>query len=539
VSRLSSPSVKPLLLFVVSALLIQPAEAPYDLLIRNARIVDGTGSPWVGGDLAVRGDTIVAIGRHLPGHARLVIEAAGQVLAPGFIDLHTHARRGIFDVPTADNYIRQGVTTLIEGPDGSSPLPLGPFLDRIETTRVTPNMGSFVGQGSIRESVVGLQRRAATPAEIDRMRDLVKTAMGEGALGLSSGLLYVPGNYSSTEEVAALAKEAGLLGGIYITHMRDEASEILKSVRETIAIGEQGDLPSQITHHKIIGRRNWGRSVETLRLVDEARARGLDVTIDQYPYTASSTGIAVLLPQWALEGGQQEVVKRLDDEPTRVRIRQAIIENLREDRGGGDPKNVVIASCSWDASLAGKNLADLAIARGLEPSIDRAADVVIDLVRRGGAQAVFHAIDESDVERILRHPATMVASDGEVTIFGKGAPHPRSYGTFARVVAVYVREKNIVTLEDAVRKMTSMPALRIGLRDRGLLRPGMKADLCVFDPARVRDRATFREPHQYAEGFSLVVINGQVVFDGTRMTDARPGRVLRGSASVVRGARRL
>lgn len=506
------------------------APRPYDLLLRGARIIDGTGSPWYRGDLAIAGDTIAAMAPRIEAQAARVIDAGGLVVAPGFIDIHTHARRGIFEVPTADNYTRQGVTTIFEGPDGGSPVPLRSFMEKLAATRLAPNFGMFVGQGSIREKVIGTVDRKATVAEIDRMRELVREGMHDGAFGLTTGLFYVPGTFTPTDEVIELAKEAGALGGIHVSHMRNEAAGVLDSVRETIAIGERGGLPTQITHHKIIGTGNWGRSVDTLRLVDEARARGVDVTIDQYPYTASSTGVQALFPSWALEGGQADLAKRLRDPAERARIKAVVIENIKYDRGGGDPKNVTIASCAWDPSLAGKNLAEITRARGQEPTLDNAAETAMFIVERGGAQGIFHAIAEQDLERILKHPVTMIASDGEVPIFGRAAPHPRSYGTFARVLAVYVREKGILTLEEAVRKMSSAPASRLRLPDRGVLRPGMKADIAVFDPARVRDKATFENPHQYAEGFAYVVVNGQVIYENGAMTTARPGRVLYGPA---------
>ena len=288
-------------------------------------------------------------------------------------------------------------------------------------------------------------------------------------------------------------------------------------------------MPTQISHHKVIGKANWGKSTETLALIDEARARGVDATIDQYPYTASSTSIhAALLPGWALEGGLQETQKRLKDPATRAKIKETTAELIRTERGGGDPGNVVLSLCEWDASLAGKNLSQVAQARGMAPTPENAAEVVAWLIEQGSCQGVFHAMGEEDLLRIIVHPATMIASDGEVPIFGRGAPHPRSYGTFVRVLAVYVRDKKVLTLENAVRKMSSFPAMRIGLTDRGVLRPGMKADIAIFDPARVRDAATFEKPHQYAEGFSHVIVNGQVVYENGAMTSARPGRVLYG-----------
>jgi N-acyl-D-amino-acid deacylase len=520
------------LLALCSALLGSGSFAQdYDLVLANGRIVDGTGGPWYRAELGVRGDTIVAIAPRLTGSARRRVDVQGAVIAPGFIDLHTHARRGILSVPTADNYVRQGVTTLVEGPDGGSPVPLKPFLDEVAAARPTPNFASFIGQGSVREKVIGSVDRKATPEEIAQMKELVRQGMRDGAFGLSTGLFYVPGTFTPTEEVIELARVAGEMGGIHVSHMREEAGKVLDSVRETIAIGEKGGLPTQVTHHKIIGVPNWGKSAQTLKLIDEARARGVDATIDQYPYTASSTGLQALLPAWALEGGGARMRERLADKELRAKIKAQLVLNLRYDRGGGDPKNVLMARCSFDPELAGHNLDQLTRGAGRAVTFDTAAETALELIQKGGCSAIFHAIDEDDVARILKHPATMVASDGEVTIFGKDSPHPRSYGTFARVLGRYVREQKLLTLEEAVRKMSAMPAARIGLPDRGLLRPGMKADIAVFDPARVADTATFERPHSYAVGVLLVAVNGEVVFEDGKMKGARPGRVLLGPAA--------
>ncbi len=515
----------------LGALATAQTPAAYDLLITNARIVDGTGNPWYRGEVAIKGDTIAAIGPRVQGRATRVIDAHGQVVAPGFIDPHTHASRGIFDVPTADNYVRQGVTTLIEGPDGGSPVPLKPFLDKIAATKITPNWAMFVGQGSIRSSVMGEVDQKASPAQIEKMQGIVRQAMRDGALGLSTGLFYVPGNFTPTEEVIELAKVAGEMGGMYTSHMRDEASKVIDSVAETIRIGEEGHLPTQVTHHKIIGTANWGKSVDTLRMIDEARARGVDATIDQYPYTASATSItAALTPQWAQEGGREKMLERLKDPATRAKIKEETVLLLKNERGGGDPKNVVISSCQWDPSLAGKDLGDITKQRGMDVTMENVAESVFWIIEQGGCGGIFHAISEDDLVRILKHPATMIGSDGEVPIFGQANPHPRSYGTFARVLGVYVRERHVLTLEDAVRKMSSATAQRVGLFDRGVLRPGLKADVAIFDPETVRDTATFEKPHSYAEGVSTVIINGQVAFENGKMTAARPGRVLYGPA---------
>jgi N-acyl-D-amino-acid deacylase len=508
------------------ALLAQTQQ--FDLVITSGRIIDGTGGPWYRADIAVRGDTIVFIGTINPQSGVRRIDAKGMVIAPGFIDPHTHSRRGIFDDPYAQNYIRQGVTTLMEGPDGASALPVKPFLENIAALRTAPNFGTFVGQGTVRETVMGLVKRNATPAEIERMRQITGQAMLDGAFGLSTGLFYVPGNYTSTEEVVELAKVAGAMGGMHTSHMRNEAADIVDSVRETIRIGEDGDLPTQITHHKVIGRANWGLSKETLRLVEEARARGVDTTIDAYPYTASSTGTAALIPQWAQEGGHKALLERLQAPEQRARVKAAIAASIELDRGAGDPSNVVMAACAFDPALAGKSLADITRQRGRVVNFDNAAETLLEIQHAGGCSAVYHAISEEDVERILRYPFTMIGSDGEVPRFGVGAPHPRSYGAFARVLGRYVRERKTLKLEDAVHRMSGMTAARLKLFDRGILRPGMKADIVIFDPNTVADVADFAKPHQYATGFKDVIINGKPVIANGELTHERPGRVLYG-----------
>ncbi|HNY40063.1 MAG TPA: amidohydrolase family protein, partial [Bryobacteraceae bacterium] len=392
------------------------------------------------------------------------------------------------------------------------------------------NFAMLAGHGTIRARVMGSENRHASSAEIEKMQGLMRQAMLDGAFGLSTGLFYVPGNYAATEEAVEIAKVAGSLGGIHISHMRDEAAKILDGVRETIQIGEQGGLPTQVTHHKIIGKANWGKSVETLRLVEAARAHGVDVTIDQYPYTASSTGTGALFPQWSLAGGVKALAERLASPDSRAKIKAEIVDRILNDRGAGDPRNVVLASCGFDPSLSGKSLADLARARNQSPTPENAAEIAIEIQLKGGCLAIYHAISEDDVERIMRYPNTMIASDGGIMAKGNSVPHPRNYGTFARVLGVYARERGVLTLEDAVRKMTSLPANRMGLGDRGLIREGMIADLVLFDPATIADTATFLEPHQYAAGVSHVWVNGIAVLADGNMTGKLPGRVLYGPA---------
>ena len=501
---------------------------PYDLVIRNGHIYDGTGNPWFVGDIAIQGDTIAAMGK-LPPHASAqTIDARGLAVSPGFVDTHSHGRRGIFDVPSAESSTRQGITTLIEGPDGGSPVPLQPFLDRVRAAPAAVNFGMMVGHGSVRSAVMGSQNRKATEVEIRKMKEIVRQAMLDGAFGMSTGLFYVPGNYAPVEEVIELAKVVAAYGGIHTSHVRNEAEGVLDSARETVRIGEEGGLPTQQTHVKVVGRKQWGWSTKVLEIVDEARRRGVDATLDLYPYTASSTGTAAMFPQWSMAGGAKALRERLVAPESRAKIKAEIVLALRDGRGAGDARNVVMAACGFDPGLAGKSLAELTREAGREPSLENAAETAIEIQMKGGCSAVYHAMDEADVERFLRAPYTMIASDGELLAPGRTMPHPRSYGAFARVLGRYVRERKTISLEDAVRKMSSLPAARFGLRDRGLLRPGMKADIAVFDPTMAGDTATYTRPHSYAVGFRHVFVNGKAVILDGKVTAARPGHVLTG-----------
>jgi len=518
----------------------------FDIVIRGGRVVDGTGSPWFVADIGIKGDSIAAVATHLDPAGAKVIDATGLVVAPGFIDVHSHSEPsaggpGILGVPRAENNIRQGVTTVFANPDGFGDGLVKPFLDKVTAARPTINVGTFIGHGGVRTRVIGLADRPATTAELGQMRNLVARGMQEGAFGLSTGLFYVPGSYAPLEEIVELARVVGRYGGVHQSHIRDEGARILGAVQETIDIGERAGLPTQVTHHKIIGKSNWGRSVQTLRMIDDARTRGVDVTIDQYPYTASSTTIEDgLVPPWAREGGRAPLLARLRAPDSGRKVKEEIATALETGRGGGNLDNVVLASCPWDPTLAGRGLGQVLRDRGKPATIAEAAALVVEIVEKGNCLGVFHAIGEEDLERILKHPATMIASDafpGEPE-FGRDVPHPRAYGTFARVLAVYVREKKVITIEEAVRKMSSFPARRMGLRDRGIVWPGLKADLAIFDAARVRDTATFEKPHQYAEGVVSVIINGELVLESGIMTSARPGRSLYGPAVSVLAAQK-
>ena len=500
----------------------------YDIIISNGRVIDGSGNPWYEADVAINGERIVRIGDLSSDTGSQVIDANGLIVAPGFIDPHTHALRGILDVPNAESALLQGVTTLTEGNDGTSPFPVDEHYQTILDKQISPNWGIFVGHGTIRSQIIGAEDRDPTRDELEQMKDMVQQAMQHGALGLSTGLFYVPGSFASTEEVIELSKVAAKHGGIYISHMREEAAQLIDSVNETIRIGEESGIPVQMTHHKVIGVENWGSSVESLRLVDQARERGIDITIDQYPYTASQTGINALIPQWAQEGGRGRMLERIESPETRATIKNEVVLKILYDRGGGDPKNIFISRNTWDPSMTGKNLAELTVEAGMNPTPENASEVVFEILKGGGATAVYHAINTDDVDRIMQHPVTAIGSDGPVGIFGEGTPHPRQYGTFARVLGHYVRERAVLTLEDAVRKMSSQTARRLGIHNRGLLTEGYYADIAIFDADEIIDKATFEEPHQYAIGIKFVLVNGQVVVEQGRHTGRRPGKIIYG-----------
>jgi N-acyl-D-amino-acid deacylase len=500
--------------------------ADYDLVIRNARVVDGTGNPWYRGDIGIKAGKIAVLGDLARATATRTVDAKERVVAPGFIDVHTHVEGGIEKVPGADNYVMDGVTTVVTGNCGGSESDLGAWFGGLEKAGLGLNLASLIGHNTVRREVMGTANRLATPEEISRMQALVDKNMRDGAVGFSTGLIYIPGAYSNSDEVVALAKSAAKYGGVYSSHMRDEGEHVLEAIEEAIRVGREGRMRVELSHFKIDNKWLWGSSEKSLSLVEKARREGVDVVVDQYPYDRSSTNLGITLPSWALADGAAKVKERLADPSTRAKISKEMEARVRK-LGQKDYSYAVVASCASDRSVEGKSISEINRLRGRKKKIKDEIETILDIEAQGGAQMVYHSMGEKDVDRIMRYANTGIASDGGVREFGVGVPHPRSYGTNARVLAQYVRERNVLTLEEAIRKMTSLPARTFGFRNRGQLREGYWADLVIFDPARVQDKATFVKPHQFTEGFDLVLVNGQPVVEEGKLTGARPGQIVR------------
>ncbi|VUX55738.1 D-aminoacylase [uncultured Woeseiaceae bacterium] len=510
------------------------SDKAFDILLTGGTVVDGLGTPRYQADVGIKGDRIVAISTDglSADDAVVSVDVATLVISPGFIDNHAHIQTTIHEHPLAENFTRQGITTIIAGlHSGDQPWPLDEYASSLD---VAPNVGFFAGHTWTRKQVLGLEDRAPDHDELQAMRDLVEETMQQGALGLSTGLLYVPANFAETEEVIELAKIASQYGGIYVTHMRNEGTGLIDSVNETIRIATEADIPAHINHHKAHGVGQWGRSVQSLALIDEARAAGIDITHDLYPYTASSTSSAILFPQWTFAGGPEEFAKRLTDPEQLPIIKEEMKRIFMQERTGDDLSRLQIRVLPSDESYNGKTLADMAADRGLPNNVDTGIDLVIELQLKGGFSAIYHAMDEQDVIRIMTHPSAMIETDGDPVSYGEGFPHPRSYGAFPRVLARYVRELGVLTLEQAIKKMTSMPADQYNQRDRGRIKEGAFADLVVFDPDTIQDEATYVDPHRYPTGIHHVMINGRFVIKSGALTGERPGVWIKGPARPER-----
>jgi N-acyl-D-amino-acid deacylase len=526
----------------------------YDLIIRHATVVDGTGNPWFAGDVAVAGASIAAVGR-VTGDAARVIDAPGLCVCPGFIDVHAHGDFTPFDKTVVDCKLRQGITTEVNGNCGFSAAPvapstvglvrryvegfiapeqgvpwnwqsLGEYLDCIAQAQMVINIVPLIGHGALRAAAMGYEQRAPSTTELDTMKGLMRDSMEQGAFGFSTGLVYVPGAYAQTAEIIDIATVAARYGGLYATHMRNEGERLFEAFDEAIQIGRRAQLPVQISHHKAAGKPNHGKVRDTLTRLEDERAHGLDITVDQYPYTASSTTLASVLPPWAQVGGVPKILDRLRDSATRREISAAMTADPQHGEN-------MIRGCNWDEILIasvksarnkdceGKSLHQIADKRGEEP-----LESVFNLLRdeECAVAMIMFTMAEADVRTVMRHPATMIGTDG---IWSHGKPHPRIYGTYPRILGRYVREERLLSLEEAVRKMTSFPAQKFGLWQKGLVREGMDADLVIFDADMIAERSTFQDPHQYPAGLPYVILNGQVVVDQERYTGKMAGQVVK------------
>lgn len=554
------------LLVLVVTLAASPlvaAEPVFDLVIRGGRVVDGTGNPWFHGDVALRGDRIAAVGRVAAGQARREIDARGLVIAPGFIDIHSHSDLLLLEDGLAPSKVRQGVTTEVLG-EGRSAGPsrgkltprritvagrearwatLGEYLDAVEKSGVAVNVASYVGIDNLWQGVMGTSHERPSPAQMEQMKELLDEAMRDGAFGLSTMLAMPPGSLATTDDLVALGRVVAKHGGIYSTHNRNEGTEVFDAVKEAITVGERAGVPVDVIHLKIADQKLWGRMGELVALVEAARRRGVDVQANVYPYTRGNNDLASIVPPWAHEGGTARMLERLRDPAQRPRLKKDIREGIpgwynHYTAVGGDWGRMLISGRGRYEGLT----VDRVFAQrsaGMSPPPD-ALDLLFDLLSEegGSVPTVYAHHTEKDMQLALGQPWCSIGSDGSAyAVEGplrRGNPHPRSFGTFPRVLGTYVRELKLLRLEDAVRKMTSLNAAKLGLRDRGLIRPGAFADLTLFEPERVADRATYERPFQYPEGIEYVIVNGQLVLERGKPTGAKPGRALRRGTTVTR-----
>jgi N-acyl-D-aspartate/D-glutamate deacylase len=534
---------------------LQAAQPEFDLVIRRGRIMDGTGNPWFHGDVAVKGDRVAAVGQ-VTGAGKREIDAKGLVVAPGFIDIHSHSDWLLLEDGGAPSKVRQGVTTEVLGEGGSAgpskgklvarPVSvqnkpasihtLGEYFDAVERSGIAVNVASYVGEGNIWQCVMGQSFDRPGPAELQKMKELVADAMKDGAFGLSTALMMPPGSLATTDDLVELCKVVRDYGGIYSTHMRDEGLGVFDSVKQAIEIGERSGVPVDIIHLKIADEKYWGRMKEVLLLIEAARRRGVNVQANVYPYTRGNNDLASIIPPWAHEGGRTELLARLKDPAQRAKLKQDVRSGLpgwynHYTAVGGDWSRMLISA---NNPYKGQTM-DRVIARkseGKTPTPDP-LDVLFDLLieQDGSVSTVYAHHTEEDMNLALIQPWCSIGSDGSAYategLLRRGYPHPRNFGTFPRVLGVYARERGLLRFEDAIRKMTSLNAAKLGLRDRGLLRAGTFADITIFDPDRVTDRSTYEDPFQYAEGIEHVIVNGQLVLDQGKPTGARPGRALR------------
>jgi N-acyl-D-amino-acid deacylase len=518
--------VRPFLLIITSFLYQITCGQSFDTVIKNGKILDGTGNSWYYADIGIKDGKIAFIGK-ITDSATQTLDATGLIVAPGFIDVHAHIEGSDLRIPTADNFIHDGVTTVVTGNCGSSNIDMAQYFHRLDSTKLSINVATLIGHNSVRREVMGESMRYPSADEQQQMEALVTQAMEHGAVGFSTGLIYVPGTYSKTEEVVGLAKAASKYGGVYASHIRDEGDHVHDAIREAIEVGRAANMPVEISHFKVTYKPNWGRSAETISLVERARKDGIDVTIDQYPYVASSTTLNTTVPNWTFSGGQDSLLIRLANPVTREQIKKEMLANLKK-KGFKNYSYAVVARYAPDSTYNGKSISEINKLRGNKSKASEEAETILNLIPSGRVQMIYFSMQEDDLKRILAYPFNMIASDAGIVSYGNNMPHPRAYGTNARVLGRYVREQKVITLEEAIRRMTSLPAQKFNLHDRGLLKAGLAADIVIFNPETVSDQATFSNPHQYSTGFVYVLVNGEVIINQGTHTQVRSGKVLRG-----------
>jgi N-acyl-D-amino-acid deacylase len=497
-----------------------------DYIIRNGKIIDGTGNNWQLKNIAIVNNKIVAIGNLNNWKATKEIDAKGWIVAPGFIDVHAHIEGSEVKNPLATNFIYDGVTTVITGNCGGSADNMKTYFDYIDSLGVSINVAALIGHNNIRKQVMGTANRYATEEELQKMEAIANKAMKEGAVGMSTGLIYIPGTFAPTNEVIRLAKVVAQNGGVYASHIRNEEDKVAEAVNEAIAIGREAKLPVEISHFKVNGQNNWGRSEEVLNLVKNARLEGIDVTIDQYPYTASSTNLGILLPDWVLADGQDSILARLKNAAIRAEVKTHSIDLINR-RGLAHFDYAYVANFKPDTNYNGKNIREINLLRGGKDNALAEAETIVQMMELGGAQMVYHGMADKDVKNIMAYPFNMAASDAGIAVVGVSRPHPRAYGTNARVLGKYVREDKVMSLEEAIRRMTSLPAEKFNIKQRGLLKEGFSADIVIFDENEVTDMATFDNPHQFSKGFKYIFVNGALTIDNGLHNGTRKGVAIR------------
>lgn len=519
--------MKRILIWLLLPFAAAAQEPTCDILITNGKIIDGTGNSWYYGNIAITNGRISAIGRDVKANAKKTIDAKGLIVAPGFIDVHTHLEGDEAKDPNATSFILDGVTTCVTGNCGASNVNIAKYLRWIDSLKLSINVATLIGHNDVRKSVMGRANRDASADELKGMEAIVDKAMREGAVGMSTGLIYIPGTYTKTPEIVALAKVASKYNGVYASHMRDEGDSVTQAIEEALTIGREANIPVEISHFKLSGQQNWGRSKETVAMIEAARKDGIEVTIDQYPYTASSTSISTLIPDEILADGQDSIRARLQRPETKKYVIESMLARLKK-RKLKHFSYAVVAYYAPDTTYNGKSIEAINLMKGRKHKAKYEAETVVDIMINGGASAVFHGMGEEDVQRIMKYPFNMFASDASIRIMNAGMPHPRGYGTNARVLSKYVREEKVLSLEEAIRRMTSLPAQKFQLKDRGLLREGYAADIVIFDEKEVKDVSTFDKPHAYSKGFHYVIVNGVLTVDQEKHNGTRAGKALYG-----------